>query len=202
MQLDLTQIRLKTNWIKRKDSFLYFPVVESTIAVAHKRYHEERKEDDERKIIFADSQTGGVGSYDKKWLNIPYKDIALTITLGKSFDFKQQLVDDTCQAVINTLKNWNLDGYIKKPNDVYINNRKISGILLSNYWKNYTKYPHQYLSVGLNVNSNTDIKTFDEKAKVESTSFFRETGELCSREKILNHLISQIDIAIQKQGYQ
>ena len=60
----------------------------------------------------------------------------------------------------------------------------------------------QYLSVGLNVNSNAEIRFFDENAKVESTSFFRETGEIFSREKVLNYLIHQIDIAIQKQIHQ
>ena len=124
--------------------------------------------------------------------------------------FEQELVDDTCQAVINTLKNWGIEGYLKKPNDIYVNNRKISGILLNNYYGNvppraraqYIGGYIQYLSVGLNVNSNAEIRFFDENAKVESTSFFRETGEIFPREKVLNYLIHQIDIAIQKQVHQ
>jgi len=211
LQLDLSQIKLKTNWIKRKDSIFYHQSVESTIETAFEAYREDNN--NEKKIVVADCQTDGVGSYNKKWLNIPYKDIALTVILGKSFHFEQELVDDTCQAVINTLKNWGIEGYLKKPNDIYVNNRKISGILLNKYFGNvppgayaqlgYTGRTNiQYLSVGLNVNSNAEIRFFDENAKVESTSFFRETGEIFSREKVLNYLIHQIDIAIQKQIHQ
>ncbi len=208
MQLDLSEIKLKTNWIKRNNSILYHQSVESTIKTAFDAYCEDNN--NEKKIVVADCQTDGVGSYNKKWLNIPYKDIALTVILGKSFRFKQELVDDTCQAVINTLKNWGIEGYLKKPNDIYVNNRKISGILLNNYHGNvppravatYIGGYIQYLSVGLNVNSNAEIRFFDENAKVESTSFFRETGEIFSREKVLNYLIHQIDIAIQKQVHQ
>ena len=211
MQLDLSQIKLKTNWIKRKDSIFYHQSVESTIKTAFEAYREDNN--NEKKIVVADCQTDGVGSYNKKWLNIPYKDIALTVILGKSLNFEQELVDDTCQAVINTLKNWGIEGYLKKPNDIYVNNRKISGILLNNYFGNAPakarvavgyggRSDFQSLSVGLNVNSNAEIRFFDENAKVESTSFFRETGEIFSREKVLNYLIHQIDIAIQKQVHQ
>ena len=211
MQLDLSQIKLKTNWIKRNNSIFYHQSVESTIKTAFEAYREDNN--NEKKIVVADCQTDGVGSYNKKWLNIPYKDIALTVILGKSLDFEQELVDDTCQAVINTLKNWDIEGYLKKPNDIYVNNRKISGILLNKYFGNvpanaYAQLGYsgrsniQYLSVGLNVNSNAEIRFFDENAKVQSTSFFRETGEIFPREKVLNYLIHQIDIAIQKQVHQ
>jgi|TARA_B110000467_G_C18275429_1_gene455066 BirA family biotin operon repressor/biotin-[acetyl-CoA-carboxylase] ligase len=195
LQLDLEKINLKTSWIKREDTFLYFREVDSTIKVAYEQFAEKN----ERKIVITDCQINGIGSFGKKWLNIPYKDLALTIILGKSFDFKQQLIDDTCKAVVNTIKNWGLEGYIKKPNDIYIDNKKISGVLLNNRVYRHTKLPYQYLSVGLNVNSDADIKRFDKNSKVDSTSFLRETGKLHSREKILSYLIHQIDIAIQKQ---
>ena len=196
MQLDLSQIKLKTNWIKRKDSIFYHQSVESTIKTAFDAYREDNN--NEKKIVVADCQTDGVGSYNKKWLNIPYEDIALTVILGKSLHFEQELVDDTCQAVINTLKNWGIEGYLKKPNDIYVMNKKIAGILLSNVHSR-KEVIYQALSLGININSDLNIRSFDSKAKADHTSFVKELGVEVNREKILVDIIQSIDLAIQKQ---
>jgi len=53
----------------------------------------------------------------------------------------------------------------------------------------------------MNVNSEIDIKSIDEKAKVNSTSIFLELGKEIKREELLKLIIQNIDPAIQKQGY-
>ena len=58
---------------------------------------------------------------------------------------------------------------------------------------------YQALSLGININSNIDLKNLDSKAKANHTSFVKELGVEISREKILVEIIQSIDIAIQKQ---
>ena len=51
----------------------------------------------------------------------------------------------------------------------------------------------------MNVNSEIDIKSIDEKAKVSSTSILLELGKEINREELLKLIIQNVDPAIQKQ---
>ena len=77
-------------------------------------------------------------------------------------------------------------------------NKKIAGILLSNVHST-KEVIYQALSLGININSNIDIRSFDSKAKADHTSFVKELGRKINREKILVKIIQSIDLAIQKQ---
>ena len=104
--------------------------------------------------------------------------------------------------MVHVLSLYDLKANIKYPNDIYINNKKIVGILLSNIQSQGSENkPYQALSIGMNVNSEIDIKSIDEKAKVNSTSIFLELGKEIKREELLKLIIQNIDPAIQKQGY-
>ena len=82
--------------------------------------------------------------------------------------------------------------------DSYVRDRKIAGILLSNVQiGNNGNY--QALSVGININSNIELKELDINAKANHTSFAKELGKEINREKILVKIIELLDIVIQKQ---
>ena len=102
--------------------------------------------------------------------------------------------------MLHTLKKFQIIGYQKKPNDIYINGEKIAGILLSNLGSINTK-PYQALSIGMNINSNLELDKIDSSLKVKSTSLLRQTGDEYNREDILCKIIESIDKAIQKLVY-
>ena len=101
--------------------------------------------------------------------------------------------------MVHVLSLYDLKADIKYPNDIYINNKKIVGILLSNIQSQGENKPYQALSIGMNVNSEIDIKSIDEKAKVSSTSILLELGKEINREELLKLIIQNFDPAIQKQ---
>ena len=196
MQLALKDIDLKTNWIKSgKKSFLYFEQVDSTLNIALDVHHQEQSIG---KIVITDNQVSGKGTYNKSWYSEPYKDLTFSIILGSSYNFQQQLIDDTCTAIVNVLQKQKINAHHKKPNDIYVMKKKIAGILLSNVHSR-KEVVYQALSLGININSDIDIRSFDNRAKADHTSLAKELGREVDREKILVKIIQSIDLAIQKQ---
>ena len=196
MQLALKDIDLKTNWIKSgKKSFLYFEKVDSTLNIALDVHHQKQSIG---KIVITDNQVSGKGTYNKSWYSEPYKDLTFSIILGSSYNFQQQLIDDTCTAIVNVLQKQKINAHHKKPNDIYVMKKKIAGILLSNVHSR-KEVVYQALSLGININSDIDIRSFDNRAKADHTSLAKELGREVDREKILVKIIQSIDLAIQKQ---
>ena len=196
MQLILKDIDLKTSWIKSgKDSFIYFETIDSTLNIA---LDQQFQESSVGKIVITDNQTSGKGSYNKSWYSESYKDLTFSIILGSSNNFQQNLIDETCSAIASILNKYQIEAYQKQPNDIYVKDRKIAGILLSNVQiGNSNNY--QVLSVGVNINSNIELKELDINAKGNHTSFAKELGKEINREKVLVEIIELLDKVIQKQ---
>ena len=196
MQLILEDIDLKTCWIKSgKESFIYFETIDSTLNIA---LDQQFQESSVGKIVITDNQTFGKGSYNKSWYSESYKDLTFSIILGSSNNFQQNLIDETCSVIVSILNKYQIEAYQKPPNDIYVRERKIAGILLSNVQiANSGNY--QALSVGININSNIELKELDSNAKANHTSFVKELGKEINREKVLVEIIELLDKVIQKQ---
>ena len=196
MQLILKDIDLKTCWIKPgKESFIYFETIDSTLNIA---LDQQFQVSSIGKIVITDNQTSGKGSYNKFWYSESYKDLTFSIILGSSNNFQQNLIDETCSVIVSILNEYQIEAYQKPPNDIYVVDRKIAGILLSNVQiGNNGNY--QALSVGININSNIELKELDRNAKANHTSFAKELGKEINREEVLVKIIELLDIVIQKQ---
>ena len=196
MQLILKDIDLKTSWIKSgKESFIYFETIDSTLNIA---LNQQYQESSVGKIVITDNQTSGKGSYNKSWYSEAYKDLTFSIILGSSNNFQQNLIDETCSVIASILSEYQIEAYQKPPNDIYVKDRKIAGILLSNVQiGNSGNY--QALSVGININSNIELKELDISAKANHTSFAKELSKEINREKVLVEIIELLDKVIQKQ---
>ena len=195
MQLALKEIDLKTSWIKSGNkSFIYEEVIDSTLNIA---LNEHNQNNYIGQIVISDKQLDGKGTYNKSWYSEPYKDLTFSIILGSENNFQQDLIDGSCEAIINILKKRNIKGYQKKPNDIYVNNKKIAGVLLSNV-QTKPNYPYQALSIGININSDFDLRKIDKNAKVNNTSFFKELQIETKREEVLVEILESIDGVIQR----
>ena len=196
MQLILKDIDLKTCWIKSgKESFIYFKTIDSTLNIA---LDQQFQESSVGKIVITDNQTSGKGSYNKSWYSESYKDLTFSIILGSSNNFQQNLIDETCSVIVSVLNEYQIEAYQKLPNDIYVRDRKIAGILLSNVQTGISGN-YQALSVGININSNIELKKLDSNAKANHTSFAKELGKEINREKVLVEIIELLDKVIQKQ---
>ena len=119
--------------------------------------------------------------------------------LINEFQKKNNLdLTEVTSPTFNILNEYQIEAYQKPPNDIYVKDRKIAGILLSNVQiGNSGNY--QALSVGININSNIELKELDRNAKANHTSFAKELGKEINREKVLVEIIELLDKVIQKQ---
>ena len=196
MQLVLKNIDLKTCWIKSgKKSFIYFETIDTTLNIA---LDQQFQESSVGKIVITDNQTSGKGSYNKSWYSESYKDLTFSIILGSSNNFQQNLIDETCSVIVSVLNEYQIEAYQKLPNDIYVRDKKIAGVLLSNV-QTGNSGNYQALSVGININSNIELKKLDSNAKANHTSFAKELGKEINREKVLVEIIELLDKVIQKQ---
>ncbi|HOK37174.1 MAG: biotin--[acetyl-CoA-carboxylase] ligase [Bacteroidales bacterium] len=104
-------------------------------------------------IVFAYKQTDGKGLGNNKWLSEPFKNILMSIItfleIRVTDFFKLNLI--VSLAVIEYLKLFGVKAKIKWPNDIYVNNQKICGILIENNISgNFIS--SSIIGIGLNVN--------------------------------------------------
>ncbi len=93
-----------------------------------------------------------------------------------------KVVQETSLAVVNTLLAFNVFAQIKWPNDIYVNGKKICGILTKNTFLG-DRISYSILGIGLNVNNDlpSDLKQIATSMK-----------EVLGREVDLNSVISTL----------
>lgn len=117
--------------------------------------------------IIAREQTKGKGRFGKTWHS--KKDESLLMTLqfkDPKISHPHQLTQILAFSTFLFFQNLDLTTQIKWPNDIFVDDKKIGGILLEKYQDSYL------LGIGLNINSSEDfLSSIDQKA----TSYFYET---------------------------
>ncbi len=112
-------------------------------------------------VVTAAYQTAGRGQRGNGWESEPGRNLLFSMLyyppagLPPSRQF--QISKAVAVAVAETVDRL-LDGYdhpevcIKWPNDIYVGDRKIAGILIENALQSSTRIAHSIIGVGLNVN--------------------------------------------------
>lgn len=106
-------------------------------------------------VVFTHYQTAGKGQYGRKWESNEGQNITLSIVLTPSFlqirdQFYLNII--TSLAVANTIEHYIKDQTkIKWPNDVYVGDKKICGILIQNNLSG-NKIVNSIIGIGINVN--------------------------------------------------
>lgn len=108
------------------------------------------------KAILALHQTEGRGQYGRSWFSQPGNHLAISIILQPDFMFLEdlQLLSlKTSIAVVRSIHALEpeLKPRIKWPNDIYIGDLKLAGILIENSISS-AKVQHSIIGIGINVN--------------------------------------------------
>lgn len=107
----------------------------------------------ETTLIYTLSQTKGRGQSTNSWHSEDNKNLLLSLILFPDYVFEQhfELSMIISIAVINYLNKKNINAKIKWPNDIYVDNHKIAGILIENTIFG-NKIKHTIVGIGLNLN--------------------------------------------------
>ncbi|MDR0792046.1 MAG: biotin--[acetyl-CoA-carboxylase] ligase [Chitinophagaceae bacterium] len=107
--------------------------------------------------FFAHEQTGGKGMRGHKWSGESGKNIALSVLLQPDWlpvSEQFQLSAMVAVAVQDFLSNYIPEPKIKWPNDIYLNNKKATGILIENILKG-NEWQWAVAGIGININQTT-----------------------------------------------
>ena len=146
-------------------------------------------------IIYTFEQTKGRGQRGNAWESEPHKNIALSLVLHPSFlsAGKQYLLTKITALAVTDLMAEMLGTNaekeqikIKWPNDIYIGEKKIGGILIENTLRD-THIQSSIIGIGININQ-TDFKT-----TTNSTSLALITNKEFDLKETINSLCSFIE---------
>ena len=142
-------------------------------------------------IIVADFQTSGKGQGKNIWQSEDGKNLLFSVALDMSFlkaENQFLLTQIVSVTMINVLKKYLPEEslFIKWPNDIYFNDKKIAGILIKNEIKGMMMGT-SIIGIGLNVNQTS----FDENLP-NPISMKMITGNDFDLKLILNDICQQL----------
>jgi BirA family biotin operon repressor/biotin-[acetyl-CoA-carboxylase] ligase len=108
---------------------------------------------EEGTVIMADFQSGGKGRGNNVWVSEAGLNLTVSIFLRPMLKAVQHFMlnEIASLAVIDMLRQYGIRAEIKWPNDIYVGNRKIAGILIENVLA-ADKIETSVIGIGLNVN--------------------------------------------------
>ncbi|MDD5281266.1 MAG: biotin--[acetyl-CoA-carboxylase] ligase [Candidatus Omnitrophica bacterium] len=140
-------------------------------------------------LVLAESQTKGRGRLGRSWFSPKYKGIYFSLILRPNIPPSASpmltllAAVSICEAVKKIVS---LDAQIKWPNDVFICNKKIAGILTE---MNAEVDKVNFVVIGIGLNVNNDKKSLIAQA----TSLKEQAGQSISRILLLQELLRRIE---------
>lgn len=140
--------------------------------------------------MIAEHQTAGRGRLGREWLAPPQSSLLLSIILYPKQEVLHRLTMAACLAVARSIESLTgLQAAIKWPNDVLIDQRKVSGVLIES---DVSGEIVNYAIVGMAINVNLDTSAIPEIAET-ATSLKEVLGHEVSRLEILQTLLTEFE---------
>lgn len=105
-------------------------------------------------LVKATHQTNGKGQRGNIWHSESGKSLCISILLYPNINLKKQFSFNKCisLAICQALNQYNVSAKIKWPNDIYVDDRKISGLLIENTIRG-NNLIQSVIGIGINVNN-------------------------------------------------
>ena len=111
-------------------------------------------------VILAHSQINGRGRYDKKWISNK-NSLSFSLYIQKILNNKvENIAQILAISIVNFLREQKIRAFLKWPNDVYIDNYKVAGILVEKINESTTSSEISNLVCGVGINLNNDENFF------------------------------------------
>jgi len=218
LNVEAIQRQLATRVFGVGDKLLYLPIVDSTNSIARQLANERP---DEGVVVLTDSQTAGKGRQGRRWVDVFGCNVLSSTLLRPLFPPHFLLMMASLAVVDAIIETCGIAATIKWPNDVLIEGRKVSGILIE------TSHDHAgqlvaILGIGVNVNGRipdvpAGISLVTSQAQKEqaplqqdqspliatATTLEMEYGHSVSREAFIANMLQHIEtdyLALQQEA--
>ncbi|MPR32600.1 biotin--[acetyl-CoA-carboxylase] ligase [Salmonirosea aquatica] len=185
---------VKTLFIGKK--IIYLPTCHSTNDIAAELVRKENLS--EGTLVITDSQTAGRGQRGASWVTSQGQNFTFSLILRPTFlaPGEQFLLSQAISlGVRDFVSSITEDIQIKWPNDLYINDFKLGGILIESTWQG-ARMAHAVVGIGLNINQThfeSSIGSVTKGTPQRATSLRLETGQCFELAAQLPHLLQALE---------
>lgn len=150
-------------------------------------YAKAQRENGEPLVVTAKVQTGGRGTKGRSFSSNEGGVYLTRLTFYRDFPASSafRIMADASVAVCRTLEAFGLSPRIKWPNDVYVQDKKICGILIENTFSG-DKIANSVVGIGVNVNN-----ALPKEVEGIAVSMREAAGRAFDREKVEETLIEE-----------
>jgi len=148
-------------------------------------------------VLVTEEQTAGRGRLDRKWTSSPGTNLLFSVLLRPEMKADQVFVLTMIMALaaVDGVKQaCSLSARIKWPNDIYVDNRKLAGILTEFSVKN-KKIVYVITGLGLNVNWCPEDR---QGMRYPCTSILKRIGIKTDRTELLASILQNLDADYKK----
>ena len=145
-------------------------------------------------VVFAERQTAGRGQYGRRWESAPSQGLWFSVLLRPPITLNESprltsLLASVATATI--IEETGCAASIKTPNDIYVNGRKIAGVLV----EGRTASDGSYVAVaGLGVNVNQTLEDFPAELQATAGSLQMATGRRLQRGRLALAFLRKLEI--------
>lgn len=151
----------------------------------------------DKTLVYTFNQTSGRGRLGHSWSYVGENNIYASIVLKPSdimLDIYSNLTQYLCVILAEVFEEYNVKPNIKWPNDILINNKKISGILAESVI-NKSKLEGIILGFGINLNCESKVLDLIDKP---ATALNILTNEKIDKNEFLNKIINKFCLEYNK----
>ncbi len=160
-----------------KHNIYHFDTIDSTNTYAKRNLDILHHGD----VIIADHQTQGRGRKDHVWVSAPKDNMLASIVIKEPWENIQRLAQVTALSVVYVCRELHIDAKIKFPNDIYAEDKKLSGILIETIFDPDLK--GIIIGTGINV-----------KSAIEGAACINDYQTSISTEEIFHSYLRQFDL--------
>lgn len=139
-------------------------------------------------VVLSDTQTCGRGTKGRRWISPKNTGLWFSILLKPNFHpkFLGTIPLLTATAIYESLCEFDIKSSIKWPNDIFIKDKKVCGILTES---NLSVSSIDYLIIGIGINVNLSLNDFNPDLKDTATSLKISYNKDFNRFDILNVIL-------------
>ncbi len=151
-------------------------------------------------VIVADMQSGGRGRLGRSFVSPSGKGLYMTVIIRPDFGISEaSLITSAaaCAAAEAVERICGADVKIKWVNDIYINGKKICGILTeASFGLEMKSLDYAVIGIGVNVRSSGD--SFDSELKKTASSIEEETGVRVDRNELCAAILNRLEMFLER----
>ncbi|XEC92715.1 biotin--[acetyl-CoA-carboxylase] ligase [Paenibacillus tarimensis] len=189
-KLSMTALAARLSGRRLASSIKLYEAVDSTNNIAHRLAENGAQEGT---LVLAEQQLSGRGRLGRRWVSPPYKGVWMSLVLRPDIPmpYTPQLTLLTAVALCRSLRQLTaLDIGIKWPNDLLIDRKKISGILLESAAEEDRL---RYVIAGIGISVNLEASDYPPDVLEKAVSLKMAAGREIDRTEVIALFLEELE---------